>query len=872
MRIAITGKSDYDYNIYIDDVKVFKVEVFNNDVGIIGFVKSQNYMVGKSDSIGLIIKNFGNNSQNDFWVHYDLKIDPGRDSLHYTSTLNSQQIDTVFIDWTPQTAGSDSIIGWTVLSGDENTGNDTSKTSVNILESGTILTEGFESSTFPPEGWCMFGWDEGVEVDDPWQRSDFNPHGGGWCARTKYDMSGGTDYWLVSKRIDLSGYDIITLKFYHIPKYNDNANYLKITTQADSMDTSAYTILHTFYDKGTDWELFEIDLSDYAGCTIFIAWNAKEENDYEYWYLDDITIIAETSLTHDIKMVSIISPPKFVMEQTPYIPRAKIKNIGKNTETFKIFCKVDSSGHTIFKDSVQVNNLKPDSTKVVNFSSWTPASDGNTYTLTFYTALSNDGDKSDDTLTLSVKVVKRLPVEAINPLHWPSFMRDIANTGRTDCVGPDTIESYASYSTGGAIHSSPVIDSDGTVYFGSDDGYLYAMHPDLSGYKWRYETPGEAIRSTPAIDTNGNIYFGSNDNYFYSLDSNGNFRWRHLLANLYNVVHPAVIGDDQKIYIGAGSNFYAFNPDGSIAWQLTAPTIAGDISTGAALRDSIVYFGTTNDHYLYAVCNGVVLWKKPLPRGINSTPTLKGDTIFFALNDGKLYAIRDTGEGYKDLWAVRIDPPKSGWSDVYYSSPAVGFDHTIYVGTPFNHLVAVYPDGEIKWKFKVHGKVWSSPVVDSNGIIYFGSHDDTLYALEDLGSCAQVVWKFGTGGSIRSAAAIRNPLYFTSLDGKIYCINPPSAVKLKEKTTQKLNAFSLQVYPNPSNKEIIIRYSCPYSCEVSLKIYDVSGRLVKTLVNSKKKPGSYIIKCDNKEFPCGIYFIRMQAGEFRATKKLLLIQ
>ena len=70
-----------------------------------------------------------------------------------------------------------------------------------------------------------------------------------------------------------------------------------------------------------------------------------------------------------------------------------------------------------------------------------------------------------------------------------------------------------------AIRSSPAIDSDGTVYFGTDDGILYAVNPDGT-LKWTFPASGSigAIRSSPTIGPNGIIYVGSDDGNVYAID------------------------------------------------------------------------------------------------------------------------------------------------------------------------------------------------------------------------------------------------------------------------------------------------------------------------------------------------------------------
>jgi len=78
-----------------------------------------------------------------------------------------------------------------------------------------------------------------------------------------------------------------------------------------------------------------------------------------------------------------------------------------------------------------------------------------------------------------------------------------------------------------------------------------------------------------------------------------------------------------------------------------------------------------------------------------------------------------------------------------------------------------------------------------------------------------------------------------------------------------------QNYPNPFNPTTTLRFSIPYSAFVILKVYDLLGREVATLVNEVRVPGSHEVMWDARGMSSGVYFYRLAAGEFVATKKLL---
>jgi hypothetical protein len=85
--------------------------------------------------------------------------------------------------------------------------------------------------------------------------------------------------------------------------------------------------------------------------------------------------------------------------------------------------------------------------------------------------------------------------------------------------------------------------------------------------------------------------------------------------------------------------------------------------------------------------------------------------------------------------------------------------------------------------------------------------------------------------------------------------------------------FSLaQNYPNPFNPSTTIKYELPKSSHVSLSVYDILGREVSLLVNERRDAGVYEVKFDGSNLASGVYFYRLQAGDFVAAKKLLLIK
>jgi hypothetical protein len=81
-----------------------------------------------------------------------------------------------------------------------------------------------------------------------------------------------------------------------------------------------------------------------------------------------------------------------------------------------------------------------------------------------------------------------------------------------------------------------------------------------------------------------------------------------------------------------------------------------------------------------------------------------------------------------------------------------------------------------------------------------------------------------------------------------------------------------QNYPNPFNPATIIRYQLPESSKVTLKIYDILGNEVITLLNEDKEAGIYEVIFNASNYSSGVYFYRIQAGSFVETKKMVLLK
>jgi len=91
--------------------------------------------------------------------------------------------------------------------------------------------------------------------------------------------------------------------------------------------------------------------------------------------------------------------------------------------------------------------------------------------------------------------------------------------------------------------------------------------------------------------------------------------------------------------------------------------------------------------------------------------------------------------------------------------------------------------------------------------------------------------------------------------------------------TYLLESFSIsQNYPNPFNATTAIQYNLPEQSQVIINIYDILGRKVQTLVNKQQPTGYHQVIWNANDKTSGMYFYKIQAGEYSEAKKMVLLK
>ena len=273
--------------------------------------------------------------------------------------------------------------------------------------------------------------------------------------------------------------------------------------------------------------------------------------------------------------------------------------------------------------------------------------------------------------------------------------------------------------------SSPVVGG-GNVYFGSGDANLYALDAASGELRWKFAA-GDVIHASPALDS-GTLYFGSWDSYLYAVDAaTGKEKWRFHGGEdpvIHNQVgfqsSPAVVAG--IVYVGCrDSNVYALDAatgkekwrfNNEMSWVITSPAVV----------NGKVLFATSDSSLFHIIdaATGKSIAKQQLKAYIFSSPAVADGVAYLGVLNGSLEA-RDGNTGELQ-WEFQTEASRRNrnWiltADRKFNSPMI-------FKTPWREAATSGLDLQ-----STVGSFFSSPLV-VNGVVYAGSTDGYLYALE----------------------------------------------------------------------------------------------------------------------------------------------
>lgn len=454
--------------------------------------------------------------------------------------------------------------------------------------------------------------------------------------------------------------------------------------------------------------------------------------------------------------------------------------------------------------------------------------------------------------------------------------------GNDTCTGSPVIGGH-----GG--DPGPIIDKDGRFILTHQGGAVSGMYANYStnqGLNWSTNYPiltGDQDKGAPGTDDApaspfyGRTYlvwtkFSPPIPIYYSYTSNGGVNWS--VGTQINNSHNGNRSYGPTIVVSPTGTVY-------VAW-------ASSIPNSPFTEDYIGFAKSTNGGANWIVTenaidiNGIrTSTLSPWTIRANSFPTIDVDKtggarngwIYIAVtdkfitpagNDPDIVLHRSTDNGNSWSAGVRVnqDPINNGRNQFFPSlrvDENGGVNIIYYDSRNSVDSVDVYlsrsTDGGVNWQ---DHRVTSSRFrpASVSGALGAGNMGDNIGLTSGNGKLYPV-WMANYTGIFQVWSAI---IDYTTIG-------------IQQIGNEAPNSFSLeQNYPNPFNPETNIKFSILRSGFTSIKIYDISGRLVKVLAEQQLSPGEYLVKWNALNEPSGIYFYSLETAGFKESRKMILVR
>jgi len=452
-----------------------------------------------------------------------------------------------------------------------------------------------------------------------------------------------------------------------------------------------------------------------------------------------------------------------------------------------------------------------------------------------------------------------------------------------------------SFSTNDRIYSNPQIQ-DNTIYFGSNDKIFHAIDADNGNAVWEYLVDAK-IQSGSAIKDS--IIFFESGNSCYALHKNsGEEIWVYLNNDLqgagklddWDYHHATPLIDDSIVYFGCG-NGLMLGLDvltGNLKIQVSSIDSVPIRST-PVINDGILYFGDWDGRaYAFDIHANDTLWTRKTYSSqpystfgmLNTKMIVYDSLLIMGARNPRIFALNAyTGNV---VWTYIVSG--GGWIS---GDPVIQND-TLYIGGSDCHKLFAFDvhDGTLFWSYLFLHNNFSQPKICGDYVVF-----TTGNAYANGGS------NYGQGyiyalnrndGSIKNFSLIGGNIFTTPIfyngqiivgsdDNHIYSLDSASFlsdfVNIEETGYNSVNDPKL--FPNPFRDSIKIDYSVNFLTNISIIIYDLSGKEINRFYIGEKVAGDYSLiwygkDKYNHDVPPGIYIIDINSK--MASKSNVIIK
>lgn len=506
---------------------------------------------------------------------------------------------------------------------------------------------------------------------------------------------------------------------------------------------------------------------------------------------------------------------------------------------------------------------------------------------------------------------QQLPIKwpSLSDSPWPISRGDAQATGRSNYIGPRNIRVNWIKDMPFGIVNGPVIGYNNILYFGTralntiDSNYFYSLNKD-GNEMWVYTTEGKRANiAGPTITFDSLIIFSSlgvdvaTGGGLYALNYDGSLKWKNSRFVLGSSTKFIPISKGSNLYIPWEDSVYILNKNnGSIIDCFYTPDIYDNDIVFSVGGDTIYFISgrmfSSDLRAINAVSSlGEFLWSIEFSHLNHGTPVVDNNNRLYIygisnLNQGALYCINPNGT---IMWKYSLDYMNyETFSN--YSSPTIDSNGNIIFETSTQdsgYISSVDYSGNLNWRttlghYSFNGAYINHGLVcDMEGKIYCGSSLGDTTNFWCLDTNGDLLWKLELEGYQYDASPAINSegtLYIGTHLSSLYVNHERNLIAISDSIMSINNEnifydFSLfQNYPNPFNPITHIDFLLNKRQFVLLKVYNIIGECVTTLISEGKTAGYYSIILDGSNLSSGAYFYELNNGTQKIVKKMFLVK
>lgn len=684
------------------------------------------------------------------------------------------------------------------------------------------VNESFDGTTFPPTGWYSNIY---ISGSVNWARVTTPVHSGAGTAFANYGPAAGNEAWLVTPKFLVATGD--SLSFWARKQYSSNYPPDSLTVMISTTDTAkaSFTTLFTYNTNTaftTTYAYFARTLNAYAGQQIYIAFKHYDA-DGNGLYLDDVKAGQQASIDVGVASVYVTGPQYFSSTTTPLI--GTVSNYGGSAATFTVTRKISPGGYVSTKT---VNSLGAGASATVTFDPWTFTS-GNTYTIKDSTYLAGDTNPANDTLsgTIKASVAKSVVIFNVDARSRDSLVSHFNAAGLSNAYDETSTFNYAGINVWRTI----------ILAFGSGSTWSAALRDSLKTY---LDGGSPSAKRTLLI-------FGNDLGY----------------SNDPRRVTTPVTGD--TVFYRQYLHAQYWSDDWVDNFTSADSTVKGTVSPFSTISGQRV-----NDPY--PDCVAPATWNTGsgtlTPALIPVTESGDGDSCC---------AIAYSGTNYNVFYGTNVYygyvPTVSG----VLSPQGVIFN---VIQTYVQNNGGIVPVELASFSSSVNERKvtlnWSTVSEQNNA----GFQIERKLTSATVWSTLGTVNGAGTSNSIKTYTYSDNNLNTGKYNYRLKQMDFNGNFKYynlsNEVNVGVPNRFNLaQNYPNPFNPTTNINYDLPFDSKVSIKIFDITGKEVATVVNQAQTAGYYSVSFNASALSSGVYFYSINAEgsqSFVKSMKMVLVK